>query len=164
MVNPYTIELSPKTYERLSSAAHQQRLAIETLIEKWLDMRGELSHIEPDVRISAEDAEKRCCLWLLDVNMGFMSGTAAFVDEGGRSVWRVPVILTASHRGHVGQVGHADIDAQTGEIMVEDEEIEQWYKRSHELAKTVPPYKPLTVPADMMPPPHLRASILEPME
>lgn len=51
MINPYTIELSPKTYERLASAANQQRLAIETLIETWLDMRGdapEPAHTDED--------------------------------------------------------------------------------------------------------------------
>lgn len=121
-----------------------------------------------EVTISAKEAEKICCVWLMDnINMAFLGDTPEFViNEGGTAVWRVPVLRCATHVGVVGQVGHADVDAKTGDMLVSDEEIKMWYVRGDELQDKIPPYKSGTrpLPPEMIPPPHLRAPVVEPME
>lgn len=119
-----------------------------------------------DVKLSADEAQKRCRIWLMDeINMGFVSGTPEFmIGEDGRAVWHIPIIRTAPHVGHVGEVGHVDMDVQTGEIVVEDDEIEMWYVRGDKLSHKIPPFKLLSLPDEMVPPPHLIAPVVKAME
>ncbi len=37
-----------------------------------------------------------------------------------RVYWRTPVILSTPSQGQIGQVGHIDVNAETGEMMVDD--------------------------------------------
>ncbi len=37
-----------------------------------------------------------------------------------RAYWRTPVVLSTPSRGQIGQAGHIDIDAETGEMIVDD--------------------------------------------
>jgi hypothetical protein len=37
-----------------------------------------------------------------------------------RTYWRTPVMLSTPSRGQIGQAGHIDVDAETGEMMVDD--------------------------------------------
>jgi len=37
-----------------------------------------------------------------------------------RVFWRTPVILSTPSQGQIGRVGHIDVDAETGEMIVDD--------------------------------------------
>lgn len=39
---------------------------------------------------------------------------------GQHTLWRVPVMLTSSHVGTVGQAGTIDVDAETGELLIDE--------------------------------------------
>jgi len=41
-----------------------------------------------------------------------------------RIYWRTPVILSTPSQGKIGQVGHIDVDAETGEMIVDDKLLE----------------------------------------
>lgn len=97
--------------------------------------------------------------------MAFITDPPQFmINEDGRAVWRVPVMRCTTHAGIIGQIGHTDVDAQTGEIIIDDEEMGMWRGRNEKLLHKIPPFKLHTVPPEMMPPPHLRAPVVERLE
>lgn len=119
-----------------------------------------------DVRISAVEAERRCTSWLgNEICMGFMPSTPNFyVDDDGRAFWHIPVNFVTMNVGIIGRLGQVEMDVTTGEIIYGENEVELWYERAEELAKTLPPFKPKGIedlPPEMIPPPHLRAPVIK---
>ncbi len=73
------------------------------------------------VNVSAQDARRKVTAWLVsDVGNMLLGGAPQLVISRHHNVWRVPVILTSSERGHVGQVGTVDVNAETGELLTSD--------------------------------------------
>lgn len=69
-----------------------------------------------EICVTAEEARHQVDQWLFDQVSYMMTAEAPLLVLGERIVWRVPVFLTASHIGPVGQVGTVDVDVQTGQI------------------------------------------------
>jgi len=60
---------------------------------------------------------------LNEIGTGLGGDTPTLVIQNDRLCWRVPVILALAPKGRLGQVGQIDIDAQTGEILADDQLI-----------------------------------------
>ena len=58
---------------------------------------------------------------------------------GERQCWSVPVLLTSPARGTVGKVGAIDVDATTGELLVDEETVRRMTDDVHRLAQRSPP-------------------------
>lgn len=53
-------------------------------------------------------------------------------------VWRVPVLLALPHHGAVGEVGHIDVDINTGAHSLTPEEIDQMRQNADDQAARYP--------------------------
>lgn len=106
-----------------------------------------------NILVSAQEARDSVNRWLLkDVSymMGAEDPTLVVSD---RIVWRVPVVLTAPHVGHVGMAGTVDVDVQTGEFDTSPLRKEQILQGGRELAADMPSYSPRSsrdVPAEYL--------------
>ena len=111
-----------------------------------------------DLQVTADEAKKQCDRWLFDeVGYMLMAQEPNFLVREDRAVWHVPIVLTATHVGIVGEVGHVDIDVVTAEMHIPDGMVESMFEIGDELHEKLPPYKRQTVVPDRMPPPHLKA-------
>lgn len=99
---------------------------------------------EVETAISAREARRQCNIWLgKDVSMSFLAQMPdLFTEDDGKIVWRTPIAYTATHVGFVGLVGCVDVDVETGEIIVTDDQIKRFFVQGLTLSKTLPPYKP----------------------
>ena len=85
------------------------------------------------VNIDAETAQRKTTGWLIsEVGNMLIGGTPQLV-VANRTLWQVPALLTSSKIGTVGQVGTVDVDTLTGELLVNDELIEQILENAKEL-------------------------------
>ena len=77
--------------------------------------------VEATVHVDAKTARKRATAWLAsEVGNMLMAGTPQLVIAQ-QTIWRLPILLTSSVSGIVGEVGTVDVDATTGEPAVNDE-------------------------------------------
>lgn len=129
---------------------------------------GEKLHVQMEtgkrINISAREARRECNCWLDEhVAATFLAQEPELIDDDERMVWRVPVVLTATHVGVVGEVGRVDVDVMTAEIFATKKQIKALRKNGKKLYKTVPPYTPRPLPREFMPPPRLQAPVAEPV-
>jgi hypothetical protein len=72
------------------------------------------------VNVDAKHARQRATAWLVsEVGNMLMAGDPHLVIAQ-TTVWRLPVLLTSSEKGIVGEVGIVDVDAASGEPMIDD--------------------------------------------
>ncbi len=55
--------------------------------------------------------------------------------EDGRQVWRVPIFFTSITRGRVGQAGELDVNAQSGEVIFTDLDLDRIRQNAKKLAQ-----------------------------
>jgi len=90
------------------------------------------------VRVDARTARRRVTAWLVsEVGNMLIGGTPQLVISK-RTIWQVPVILTSSSVGTVGQVGTVDVDAESGEMLASEELREQILDHVRHLASPAP--------------------------
>jgi len=94
------------------------------------------------IRISAEDARRKVNRWVLDEVSCVMGAEEPTLVVDEQTFWHVPVILTASHIGHVGIAGIVAVDVETGEIDDSPECKAAILEGARELATKMPPYTP----------------------
>ncbi len=106
-----------------------------------------------ELTLSAETARRQAQCWLVDqvsymIRAGeptlVISTTVISTTETGQqtAVWRVPAILTATHLGDVGDVGHVDIDVETGSLADRAQCKAVILRNAKNLAAIMPPYTP----------------------
>ena len=95
-----------------------------------------------EIQVTAAEAQHQVDGWLFDHVSYMMGAKSPTLVIGQQVVWRVPVILTASHVGVVGEVGMVDVDVQTGQFDHTPACIERLQKAGIELDKRLPPYQP----------------------
>ena len=78
-------------------------------------------HISAQVNITPFIARQKVNLLMLDQVGSLLHGGEPELLVSGRLYWRVPVMLSTPSRGLVGQVGTVRVDAQTGEVLADDE-------------------------------------------
>ena len=72
------------------------------------------------LRVDAGTARRRVTAWLVsEVGNMLIGGTPQLVISK-RTIWQVPVILTSSSVGTVGQVGTVEVDAESGEMLASE--------------------------------------------
>ena len=81
--------------------------------------------VSASLNITATAARRKVNVFLLDeAGTGLGGDAPTLVIHNDRLCWRVPVILAMAPCGPLGQVGQIDVDAQSGEILVDDESIQ----------------------------------------
>ena len=72
------------------------------------------------INTSAKVARRQAIHWVVsEVGNMLTIGTPSLII-GQQTVWRLPVILTSSTIGTVGEVGTIDVDAESGETLTDD--------------------------------------------
>jgi len=90
------------------------------------------------VNIDAKTARRRVTAWLVsEVGNMLIGGTPQLVISQ-QTVWRVPAILTSSSVGTVGQVGVVDVDATSGETLVDEALRKQILENVKHLVSSAP--------------------------
>ena len=90
-------------------------------------------HLSVDITIGAVSAKRQ-----VNALLARHAGDLLLADEpvlvlADRVVWRVPVDLTAPSMGRLGRVGEVDVNAQSGELLIDDALIEGISKRANDL-------------------------------
>jgi len=97
-------------------------------------------HIQAELNISAFVARQKVTGYVLDHVSDHMGGDdPLLVVDGERFLWRVPVYLAVLPRGRLGQVGAIDVDAQTGQLLVTNELLEEMQRYARALVERPAP-------------------------
>lgn len=81
-------------------------------------------HVSTKLNVTQVAARRKVNVFVLnEIGTGLGGDTPTLVIQNERLCWRVPVILAPSPKGRLGQVGQIDVDAQTGEILADDQLI-----------------------------------------
>jgi hypothetical protein len=109
-----------------------------------------------EIKISAEEARHQVKRWLLNEVSYMFTANVPILKVGQTVVWRVPVVFTASHIGHVGVVGEIEVDVETGAMNNTAANKEAFFLQARKLANLMPPYRPrtaaeATLPTDLQP-------------
>lgn len=99
------------------------------------DLNVQIS-VEASVKASAKASRRNVTIWLAsEVGNMLMAGTPQLVISE-KTVWRLPVLMTSSEKGIVGEVGCVDVDAATGEPVVSEELKMRILENVHQLVST----------------------------
>ena len=90
--------------------------------------------VTADVNISAYAARQRVNDFLLSDVSYMMHAAAPVLVLAERICWRVPVILSLTSRGDVGEVGAIDVDVETGHMHITPQLIAEINARAEGLA------------------------------
>jgi hypothetical protein len=82
-------------------------------------------HLSLRLGISAKQAKRKLSRFLLDEVSLFIGpeDPLLVLTAGSSAVWRFPVEFSMAKQGRVGQVGTIDIDTQTGDLLVTEEQL-----------------------------------------
>lgn len=105
-----------------------------------------------EIKISAEEARRQVKRWLLNEVSYMFTANAPILKVGQTVVWRVPVVFTASHIGHVGVVGEIEVDVETGAMNNTTANKEAFLAQARKLADIMPPYRPRATTEAMLQP------------
>lgn len=97
-----------------------------------------LQIVPPRVHVTAATARRKVNRFVLDEISYLMGGEQPTLVETDRFVWRVPVVLTYPDQGVVGQAGSIDVDAESGELLLTPEIIEEIQRNARVLAARSP--------------------------
>ena len=96
--------------------------------------------IRVSTRLNKVAARRKVNAFVLnEIGTGLGGDTPTPVIYDDRVCWRVPVILALPPKGWLGQVGHIDVDAQTGESLANDQLIQAIADHAERLAVSSPP-------------------------
>jgi len=87
------------------------------------------------VNITDYTAQRRVNKLLLDQVGNLLYSERPSLVAGRRLLWRVPVWLALPTTGPLGQVGVLDVDAQTGEILFDQQILNEIEERGNALAR-----------------------------
>jgi predicted DNA-binding antitoxin AbrB/MazE fold protein len=93
-----------------------------------------LQIVPPRVLVTAATARRKVNRFLLDEVSYLIGGEQPALVEAERLVWRVPVVLTYPDRGVVGQAGFIDVDAESGELLLTPQNVEEIKRDARALA------------------------------
>lgn len=104
-----------------------------------------------EIKITAEEARRKVNRWLIEfvsIQMGADEPTLVLAE---RAVWRVPAHISFPQVGHAGIVGTVEVDVETGEMNDPEDKIVEMKRRGQEIARRLPPFKPIPVPPEFVP-------------
>jgi hypothetical protein len=79
------------------------------------------------IGITAEQAKRKLTRFLMDEVSLFISPQVPLlvVADENAIYWRFPIIFSMGLRGRLGQVGEVDVDARNGELLLNDDLVEE---------------------------------------
>jgi hypothetical protein len=111
---------------------------MESVIES-LPTSGRLEvdiKVKADVNISAFAARQKVNSFILSEVSYMMHAGAPLLVIADRMRWRVPIILSLTSRGDVGEVGAIDVDVETGQMHTTPQLLEEINLRAEAFALT----------------------------
>jgi hypothetical protein len=111
-------------------------VVLESFLEKMKSTEVDISiHVKATINITPFVARQKVNVLVLDrIGTGLLAENPDLVATDGRLRWRVPVILSLSGHGRIGQVGTVDVDVQTGEVLADDDLIKTINQHAIQLA------------------------------
>ena len=97
-----------------------------------------LQIIPPRICMTAAMARRKVNRFVLDEISYLMGGGQPALIETERLVWRVPVVLTYPTHGAVGQAGFIDVNAESGDLLLSLETVEEIKRNARALAACLP--------------------------
>lgn len=80
-------------------------------------------HVVTTLNVSADDARRAVNRQIIPtLGTGLIAHEPALVVADDYIVWRVPIVLSLPGLGDIGQVGSLDVDAHTGELLLNNDD------------------------------------------
>jgi len=98
-----------------------------------------LQVVPPHVQVTVAAAWRKASRFVLDRISYLMGGPQPSLIKTDHLVWRVPIVLTYPDRGVVGEVGFIDVDAETGELLLTEETVEEITRNARTLSANSSP-------------------------
>jgi hypothetical protein len=95
--------------------------------------------VSADLNITAYAARQKANAYVLNEISYMMHAGEPLLVLADSVCWRVPIILSQTSRGDVGEVGAIDVDAQTGHLHVSPQLIAEINARAEGLARRSTP-------------------------
>ena len=71
------------------------------------------------LNVSAEEARRQVdCQVVAKLGTGLSARDPEPIIAGEQIIWRVPIVLSLPDLGDLGQVGTVDVDARTGDLLI----------------------------------------------
>ncbi len=95
-------------------------------------------NISATLGITAEQARRKVSRFLMDHVSMFLSPSAPLlvVESQEKIYWRFPVGLSLGQQGYLGQVGEVDVDAYTGELLLDNDSLARVEANAQRLAQS----------------------------
>ena len=106
----------------------------ETVVPAGAKVKIEFT-LTAEVNITDFTAQRKVSKLLLDEVGNLLYGERPSLVAGRRLLWRVPVWLALPTTGPLGEVGTLDVDAQTGEILFTQQQLDDIAARGNTLAE-----------------------------
>ena len=68
------------------------------------------------INVSPQAAQRKVTGWVVSEVGNMLIGGKPRLIVSQPTVWRVPIILSSSDQGFLGEIAHVDVDAATGQI------------------------------------------------
>ena len=94
--------------------------------------------VTADVNVSAYSARQKVDAFVLSQISYMMHAGDPTLVLADSVRWRVPIILSLTSRGDVGEVGAIDVDVETGQMHVNPQLIGEINARAEGLARSAP--------------------------
>jgi hypothetical protein len=91
--------------------------------------------VATDVNISAKAARQKVNDFVLSEISYMMHAGEPELVVSDRIVWRVPVVLSLTSHGDVGDVGAITVDVESGQMAISPETMDEFHARAHDLAR-----------------------------
>ena len=92
-------------------------------------------HVSATLNVTGYTARQKVSgVALTKIGTGIGAGEPELVMSRERLLWRVPLFLALPELGRLGDVGVIDVDAQTGELLADDEMITTFIHNARRLA------------------------------
>ena len=90
------------------------------------------------IGVTVEEAKRKLTRFLMDeISMFFSPQTPLLVVVDQDAIfWRFPIVFSMGVRGRLGQVGEMDVDAQSGELLLNDDLVEELKAHARILAQS----------------------------
>lgn len=102
-------------------------IGLETIVPQIKAAQVDINiHVSAQLNVSPFIARQKVNrLLLTEASTGLGGDEPQLVVTQDRLCWRVPVNLALPTRGKLGQVGEIDVDAQTGQVLVDEDQLQE---------------------------------------
>lgn len=96
---------------------------------------GSEVYIVAKIGVTQQAARRKVTGWLVDhVGNLVMADEGTLVQSNQRWIWRFQAYLTSLGQPPQGPIGEVELDANSGEILNTDQDIERMYRRGERLS------------------------------